>query len=289
MAKEAVSKRSDVDRVISVCSSKDLAVWRVVAKRLPRLINAADFVVVVPENDLNNFEAVTPAAIRVVNEKIYTDRINQILKPKFDENNSARYGWYLQQFIKLIAISEAKADETYLIWDADTVPLKPLIFNTPNRLKYYKATEHHSPYFDTISRLLGLEKIVSHSFIAQCFPAKGAWIKEFISFIELRNGLPWLEAIVEATDFREVSGFSEYETLGTFFSHAYPEEICYTENRWLRSGSSLIGGIDNLDQAFSIFFLSPFDYAAFEVWDDPTRLKQLRKILKKFLLRFRVK
>lgn len=271
------------DRVISVCSAKDLSVWKVTASHLTNFINAAEFVVIVPETDLEQFQAATPLPIKVINEKIYTDQIHKLLKPKFNEQNKGRYGWYLQQLIKLIALSEAKSDETYLIWDADSVPLKPLVFHSSNKLGYYKATEHHLPYFETISRLLGLRKIVSHSFIAQCFPARGAWVREFILFIESRKNLSWLEAIVEATDFREGSGFSEYETLGTFFSHKYANEIYFMDRKWQRLGNSLIGGIEKLDQPLSKLLLHQFDYAAFEVWDNPSKKRSIYKTTKSLL------
>jgi hypothetical protein len=276
----------EFDRVISVCSAKDLSVWGVTASQLKNFINAVEFVVIVPETDLEHFQSVTPDSIKVINEKKYTDQIHKLLKPKFNDQNKSRYGWYLQQFIKLIALSEAKSDETYLICDADTLPLKPLVFNSSNKLSYYKATEHHLPYFETIDRLLGLKKIVSHSFIAQCFPARGIWIQEFITFIETRKGLPWLEAIVEATNFREGSGFSEYETLGTFFSHKYANEICFTNRKWLRFGNSLIGGIDKLDQPLSKLLLRQFDYAAFEAWDNPSKRRSIYKTAKALIKSF---
>jgi len=87
--------------------------------------------------------------------------------------------------------------------------------------------------------------------------------------------LPWLQAIVEATNFREGSGFSEYETLGTFFSHKYANEICFTNRKWLRSGNSLIGGIDKLNQPLSKLLLDQFDYAAFEAWDNPSKTRTI--------------
>jgi len=276
----------EFDRVVSVCSAKDLSAWKVTASHLKNFINAAEFVVIVPKTDLEQFQSVTPGPIKVINEEKYTDQIHKLLKPKFNDQNKGRYGWYLQQFIKLIALSEAKSDEIYMIWDADTVPLKPLVFNSSNKLSYYKATEHHLPYFETITRLLDLKKIVCHSFIAQCFPARGAWIQEFITFIETGKGLPWLEAIVEATNFREDSGFSEYETLGTFFSHKYANEIRFTNRKWLRSGNSLIGSIDKLDQPLSKLLLHQFDYAAFEAWDNPSKSRSIYKISKNLLKSF---
>lgn len=284
-----VSYFKDIDKVISVCSIKDISVWALAAKYLTDFIDAVEFVVIVPETDLDQFRAVTPNTIKVISEKIYTDQIYKLLKPKFNEKNIGRYGWYLQQFIKLVALSEAKDDETYLIWDADTIPLRPLTFNSRDGLAYYKATEHHLPYFEVISRLLGLEKIVSHSFIAQCFPARGAWMREFIFFIESRQGLPWLEAIIETTNFQEISGFSEYETLGTFFSHKYTDRIRFTNKKWLRFGHSVIGGIHKFNHPHSKLLLSSFDFVSFEAWDKPWIKKLIENMVMRLSTRFSLK
>jgi hypothetical protein len=175
---------SDIDKVISVCSAKDLPVWTVTAARITALIDASRYVVIVPEEDMSRFRRFTPSTIEVKSECVYSDSIRKLLTPKFNEQNKGRYGWYLQQLIKLSALGEAGLTETYLIWDADTVPLKPLSFTSGDRLKYYVATEHHIPYFTAIDRLLGLRKITPHSFISQCFPIKGEWIQKFILFVE---------------------------------------------------------------------------------------------------------
>jgi hypothetical protein len=274
---------SDVDKVISVCSAKDLPVWAVSASRITKFIDAEKYMVIVPERDLSEFKRFTPQTIEVICEDNYTDSIQQILKSKFNEGNKCRYGWYLQQFIKLSALSEAEPNETYLIWDADTIPLNPLNFTNGDRLKYYKASEHHPPYFNAIDRLLGLERVVNHSFISQCFPIRGKWIHEFVSFVESKHKIPWLEAIIQAIDFQEGSGFSEYETLGTFLSHKYRGNMLFVDDKWLRSGNSLIGGIQNLDNSIAKLMLGSFDYAAFEIWDSPSKSRLISRGLRHIL------
>jgi hypothetical protein len=266
----------DVDKVISVCCAKDLPVWTIAAKKLLECVDARNYVVIVPESDEIDFRKKTPQAIEVINERRYTGYIERILKPNFNRRNCGRYGWYLQQLIKLSALEESREADVYLIWDADTVPLKKLRFRNDGSLNYYKAAEHHFPYFDAIKRLLGLNKIVPHSFISQCFPIKGIWMKEFVHFVESRHDIPWIEAIISTTDFRIGSGFSEYETLGTFcFSH-FPAEMSFLDSNWTRSGNSLIGSAERIYDPLVQPLLNRFDYAAFEVWDCPSRRERRR-------------
>jgi hypothetical protein len=276
-------KPNDIDKVISVCTLKDISVWPIAAEYILNYIDASEYEVIVPEKEVLQFRAVTPNIFRVVSEELYVRQIHELLKSKFNSKNIGRYGWYLQQFIKLAALMEAKDSENYLIWDADTVPLKPLTFTSNDGFFYYKGNEYHSPYFQAINQLLGLEKIVPYSFIAQCFPVKGQWMHEFRTFVERRNNVSWLEAIVQTTNFQESSGFSEYETLGTFFSHKYPDKIHFSTRSWLRFGNSALGGIENLHDPFSKFLLAPFDHASFEVWDKPGKKQKILRGLASYI------
>ena len=281
--KQNKSTDHEIRRVISVCTAKHVPVWRVASTKLVEFVDSREFVVIVPDHEVEVFKRVTPAEISVTSEAKFTSQIEPLLKPKFSSRNKNRYGWYLQQFIKLAALAESKSDETYLIWDADTVPLKTLSFQTPTGLSYYRATENHTPYFNSIRKLLGLEKITPHSFIAQCFPIKGNWMHEFITLIETRNEADWLKAIADNVDFNEISGFSEYETLGTFITHRYPEEISYSDSKWLRLANSAIGGIHKINKPLSKFILKPYDFAAFEIGDKPSISKQTKHLFNRLI------
>ena len=78
-----------------------------------------------------------------------------------------RAGWYLQQFLKFAAAAEP-GTEWRLVWDGDTLPLRPLRLlsdeATPRPLLAPRA-DRHTPYFQTIERLLGTGPLAPHSFI----------------------------------------------------------------------------------------------------------------------------
>lgn len=256
---------------ISVCSRKDIDVWRVASRSVLKYIDSKSYVVIVPDADVDIFVAGTPPRFNVVGESKYSGGLGEALKKHLPAGQQGRFGWYLQQFIKLAALKNTADSDFALIWDADTVPLRCLRFDDPKtaKVRYYKGRESHDPYFDLIYRLLGMRKAVAYSFVAQCFPIKGIWAREFFELVERRHGKNWADAIVGLINFNEPSGFSEYETLGAFVSNVHREEIVATRRLWLRAGNGTIGTVDNVGRFPYSLLLKPFDFASFETWDAP--------------------
>jgi hypothetical protein len=93
------------------------------------------------------------------------------------------------------------------------------------------------PYFENIDRLLGLDKAHQNSFIAQNFPITGDQIQAFFSYIEKRHQLKWWDAVIDSIDFDETSGFSEYESLGTFVCSFENKPLNVQPGAWSRDGN----------------------------------------------------
>jgi len=257
-----------LDVVISVCCLRDAKTWQITSGFIVQNIHAKQYKVFVPDGEVEAFRAISALPFQVVGESIYTKDFAQKLRKCLPEKIQDQFGWYLQQLIKLTALSQCNEDQFALIWDADTVPIKPLHFiDEAGKLIYYKSDEFHPPYFLTIDKLLGLKKIVNFSFIAQSFVMRGLWMKQFINAIEARHGIAWVDAILEAIDFQEGNGFSEYETLGTFITHTYPAKIHFTDRQWLRWGNSTIGDVAFLKLKSSLKKLKQYDFVSFEKWD----------------------
>ena len=260
-------QQTPLEKVISVCSKKDAEVWQICHKKVLSNIAANHYVVIVPEAEVPFFKSITLYPYEVISESIYSSFLHN-LRAHLPAKQLHQYGWYLQQLIKLAAVNEMGAEQIALIWDADTVPIKPLEFiNSNNQLIYYQGVEHHQPYFDCIRRLTGLEKIVDFSFIAQCFPIKAGWLHKFFSDLENRHATSWDKAILGQIDFDGGNGFSEYETLGTYLSHKYGQEISPTKRPWYRLGNSLIGHVAFLDGNINKNKLLNYDFISFEKWD----------------------
>ena len=225
--------------LISVCHAKDIETWKVASKNIAKYVEADNYLVVVPDDSIDAFKLNTDKKFNVVSE-------NSILNI-FDINklkrtiNSERYNWYLQQFIKLELLSRLVLNENAIIWDADTIPLKKIrFFDEDNAPIFYSSNEYHLPYFKLIKKLLGFDKIITKSFIAQCFPVTHNISKHLFQEIEKFNSKPWFDALLDCIDSNENSGFSEYETLGTFISHKYPHLLKWNKKFWSRYGYSVL-------------------------------------------------
>ena len=261
-----------INKTISVCEQSNIETWAVAGPSILKYINSNEYEVVVPDNQIEIFRAVTPNKISVVPESVYIGERNltwvqSLIPPTYER----RAGWYLQQFIKIEACRASKSDEMVLIWDAETVPLKSLEFeDSDGRLLYYRGNHKpiiHEPYFDLILKLLGLNRLREVSFISQSFPTRVAWVKAMCSEIEVKYQVEsWIDAVLANVDHTAgLSGFSEYETLGTYISHHYADEYKFSDCNYFRNGTQLIGSPDLLMSNKQWSNLkSCIDYIAFE-------------------------
>ena len=138
-----------------------------------------------------------------------------------------RSGWYIQQFLKM-QYSKICQDEYYLIWDSDTIPVKKVkMFNNFRKPLFDVKTEYNKPYFITIKKIFPkLRKRFKYSFISEHMLIKTEIMKNLISKIDNNNnisGNTWYEKIINCIDVNELanSGFSEFETYGTFVKEYY--------------------------------------------------------------------
>lgn len=261
-------KPLSIDEVISVCCLKDIEAWSVTSRFILKNISSRRYKVIVPDNEISSFLKFSPPEFEVIGESKYTNQFREKLLKRLPENKKDQFGWYLQQFIKLLAIKDNDPNAIALIWDADTAPIQPIeLISADGKIQYYKGTEHHDPYFETIRKLLDLQKIVNFSFIAQCFPLKVKWLNELCAEIENKSKMPWIDTVLNQINFNEGNAFSEYETLGTFISHRYPNEIIYIDRPWWRLGNSLINHVAFLSDKRAKELSTTYDFISFEKWE----------------------
>lgn len=180
------------------------------------------------------------------------DEIKNLLQSRTNDPNVAkRTGWYLQQFLKM-AYARVCTDEYYLLWDSDTFPLKKIdLFNDKGKPYLDYKSEYNKSYFNTLSRILpGYSKSFTGSFISEHMLINSHFMCELLDLIEATNsieGKTFYEKIINSIDLKDLpgSGFSEFETYGTFVYKKHPEE--YQLRRWK---SFRYGG----------FFLIPKDF-----------------------------
>lgn len=286
-----------INKLISVCTLKDKETWKISHEFIIKNIDAVNYIVIVPDHEVAEFKTITASPFVVIPESGYLGNLKDQLSVLLPPSRSHQLGWYLQQILKLQAVKDLPKNEVALIWDADTVPICPLRFITAeNKILYYVGDENHLPYFDCIKRLLGIEKIASFSFIAQCFPIRSIWMKDFCSEIERLHNIDWISAILKSIDFNEPNGFSEYEALGTFIYEKYFDEIAFSKRAWCRLGNSTIGHPKLLNKRMIKSKATQYDFISFEKWDRakpylikvtiPLILNKIYAIIARYLLSF---
>ena len=170
--------------------------------------------------------------------------VQQLVTAHFPQG--MRGGWYFQQFLKMGFAMSKWATDYYLVWDADTIPTSDLSFFSPDgKMLLAQKTEYHRAYFDTMQRLIGLDKSVDFSFIAEHMIFKTSFMRELIDRISSSQYMggqeKWYEAIIAATDPKERNGFSEFETYGTFVHTFHRANIEYRTLHTMRRAGLIFG------------------------------------------------
>ena len=192
-----------------------------------------------------------------------------------------------QQFLKMSYSLVTKSDY-YLIWDSDLILLKELKFFTEdNKMIIYKKTEYHTPYFETMKKILNLDKMFNFSFIAEHLLIKTTIMKEIITKIQSKNDIEgnyYFEKILNSVSLNDLpkSGFSEFETYGTYALSKYIESFEVRKiNTWREAGSYL-RQIKITTEILEIFS-KDFDTISLEMWGKDQKFKSIllnKKILK---------
>ena len=253
--------------LVSVAEQSRIDVWRVASRAIPKYIDAERYRVIVPDSEVEIFRTNGSDLFVVEAETEFVSDFSGLLFDVIKEINPRRYGWYLQQFIKIEALLRlGQEDRRGIIWDADTVPLRSIDFFASPAVEFFRGKEYHLPYFQTIDKLFAIDRIVPHSFIAQSFPYEPHWVRAFCEELESSHQKPWWKAIIDSIDFQQKSGFSEYETLGNFIAHRFPGEWRWSDIPWERKGYTRFGSPANIA-------MEPGDanrqiaFAAFEIRD----------------------
>jgi hypothetical protein len=270
---------SNFTTVISLCTLDHADVWKLTSKLLPRFVEANRFIVYVPDNQVSEFRTITDDRIEVLSEELlgeqYADKLEQRVSLV---GNSKRYQWYLQQFYKIEALLKADS-QSVVIWDADCVPVQQLtLFSDNGEPIYMQASQElNYVYFETIEKMLNMQRVQDFSFIIPGFPISKEWVTEFAQYFQDKHGINWYDSIIENTPFERMSGFSEYETLGTWIANKYPNSWSKVDVKWERLGQSRYGYARKFNEktVVEIGERQGLHVISFENWD----YRGIRKIL----------
>ena len=196
------------------------------------------------ENLVKEMNSSLNFSINFINEKLLidVDKIKQLIK-KRNETAVIRSGWYIQQFLKM-AYSNITQDKYYLVWDSDTIPVKKVkMFKNNGKPFFDVKTEYYESYFITMKNIFPeLGKKYDYSFISEHMIINTKLMKNMINRISENNNLignTWYEKIINNIDIKYLSqsGFSEFETYGTFVKEHYSQVYSIRPWKSLRFGN----------------------------------------------------
>jgi hypothetical protein len=249
---------------ISVAEASSLWVAQHLSRSSKRYFEAGEHFLIVPDSQVTVFSDLCPGLV-VLPESQFVSRetASKLREALHAEGNSKRFGWYLQQYIKLSALDRfRKQYERLVLWDADGIALRPIeFFDSSNQPLPYFSSERNQPYFDLLSRIAPEVIPKSRSFIAQCFPVTKAQLDSFFArFGGSAHSL--FEILNENIDFSQFCGLSEYELLGNVI-YAHGDPFWKPGNRWSRYGNHWIYP-HQIDGFASRILSSIFDFVSFE-------------------------
>lgn len=255
-------------QIVSACIARDLPVYRITCESLRAHVPGAEIHVITRKNDFARFRNACGSDLILWDEnallpEMALAELKALPLPFFPQGA----GWYFQQFLKFAFVNVSNADGHYLIWDADTVLLRPIeFFDSSGRAFYTKAKEHHRPYFQTFERLFGAPAQREFSFISQHQVIEKAILRQMLAEIETRNqdSRNWAWAIMDNLRGEGSNLFSEYETYGHYAKWKRPDSMVFRELEWTRNGEQIAGYPP--DPAKLVLLSEKYSFAAFETF-----------------------
>lgn len=227
--------------IVTACRAADLPTLRLTAEFLARHVPFKRLWVITHRSNARRFSRTLGGLAEILDEnevvpEMTLEQLQLLPLPEFPRGA----GWYFQQYLKLAFAFRNQEDDYYLIWDADTIPLRPLeFFDAQGRMLFATSAEFHPPYFDTYRKILGTEPHREFSFISQHIIVRKSIARQMLKQIEQHcpGDQNWAWKITHNLAGAGSNRFSEYETYGHYLKNAYPELAAFRQLPWLREGT----------------------------------------------------
>lgn len=231
--------------VVTTCLRRDLPKLKRASTNLRRFVPMKQLHVITRRDDFDAFRETLGADVALLDENEMIPGVTlAALKVIPLAKLSQGHGWYFQQLLKYQFAFRQTEDDYYLIWDADTVPLRPMeFFDAEGRMLITKAREFHAPYFQTYEKILGRPAQREFSFIAQHLLVQKSILRAMLEEIENRfsGNETWPWKIMRNLAGEGSNRFSEFETYGHYMKEKYPERVVFRDLPWLRHGATECG------------------------------------------------
>jgi hypothetical protein len=257
--------------VVTTCRLKDLGILILATRNLRRFVNLKQLHVVTARRHFRHFEKALGKGIELIDEDtmipgLTLRSLDVIPQPPFARG----MGWYFQQLLKIQFAFHQPEDDYYLIWDADTVPLRKMEFFDPQgRMLFTTAAENNRAYFETYEKLLGSPANREFSFISQHMIVQKSVMREMLHRIEAHcpGDENWAWKIMKNLSGNGYKCFSEYETYGHYVKNFHPELAAFRQIPWMRDGTRLVGrkpSPGDLDRLAEDYYYASFEH--FQGW-----------------------
>ncbi len=160
--------------------------------------------------------------------------------------NPDRAGWYFKQIAIFAYAMRADSAERYLVWDADTIPLREMsFFDGEGKPSSTRKVEHLLPYFATLRSFLGDRETGGFLFIAEHMMFDTDIVRSLVGDAmkgESYSGEAFGRRVMcsIADENLAWAGFSEYETYGNYATARFPDRIAVRDLPSLRRGFSFM-------------------------------------------------
>ncbi|MDI9408309.1 MAG: DUF6492 family protein [Candidatus Pacebacteria bacterium] len=261
-----------INRLLCKCYQPDAEKWLAATPYITQYLAAQVYEVIVPDEEVEYFEAIASHPWQVVPESRYLPApfgkawVAEFLDP------SVRYraGWYWQQLVKIAALARGEDSDLNVIWEGDVIPLRPIEFEGEDgKIIYFvdpfESTRQRCDYQDSIDRLLTLPINFRHSFIFPGFPMRSLWVRELLAKIEENSNQNWQVSIMKSVTNTSPIGFSEVQLLGNYVYNFKDIQIAIQLMNWLRLGTEFLQRVNNISADFDRY-AKAFACISFEEW-----------------------
>lgn len=159
----------------------------------------------------------------VINEN---DIINQNLRKVIKESSDNRYGWLIQQFIK-INLALTSQSEGVLVLDADTLLLgRNIWLDQDGNQKLVVANYKYQPYFDFLRDLGFLVIKPKFSFVTHHMLFQPNIMKSILKFLGCESFESFVYKVLEAKNNNKVESLSiDFELYGQFALNTFSQKM----------------------------------------------------------------
>lgn len=193
-------------------------------------------------------------------------------------------GHYFEQFLKMGFALTSYCKEYYLSWDSDTIPLSNIEFFLDGHPLFAKKKEYRVRYFEVMKDVLGIDRQMDASFIAEHMMFKASIMREIIDEMGKRaKDGNWWKLMVDCTDDSKIDEniISEFEMYGSYCLVNYPELYGFHELKSLRHAGYIRGR--HINKRLLRMLAYDLDIATFEIYDSPFGFTRYRNFLKNLM------